>query len=73
MHRLQSLISPNPLLNNNFRRGLRINCLFPEEEKEEKDQTNLIDDIPKCFMLTWEELMGISSTTRYDIWSKDNP
>ena len=33
----------------------------------------MIYDIPKCFMLTWEELMGISSTTRFDIWNKDNP
>ena len=24
-------------------------------------------------MLTWEELIGISSTTGYDIWNEDNP
>ena len=64
-------ITNNPLPNHNFGRGLRIDCLFLGEE-EEKDPSNLIYDIPKCFMLTWEELMDISSTTGYDIWNEDN-
>ena len=45
--------------------------MFPGEE-EEKDPSNLIYDILECFLLTWEELMGISSTTGYDIWNEDN-
>ena len=24
----------------------------------------------KCFMITWEELMGMTSTIGYDIWSE---
>ena len=31
-----------------------------------------IYDLPKCFMMTWEELMDRTSTTtvRYDIWNE---
>ena len=65
-------INNNPLLNHNFGRGPRINCLFSKGEEEEKDPSNLIYDILECFMLTWEELMGISSTIGYDIWNRDN-
>jgi len=63
-------ITNNLLHNHNFGRGLRINCLMTKEESKE-DLSELIHDLPKCFMMTWEELMGMSSTTRYDIWSED--
>ena len=46
-----------------------INCLMTEEESEE-DLSELIYDLPECFMMTWEELMGMMSTTGYDIWSE---
>ena len=59
-------VTNNPLPNNNFGKGPRINCLMTEEESEE-----LIYDLPECFMTTWEELMGMTSTTGYDIWSED--
>ena len=45
--------------------------MIPEEEGEE-DPSDLIYDIPECFMMMWEELMGITCTTGYDIWSEDN-
>ena len=31
----------------------------------------MIYDLPKCFMMTWEELMGMPSVIGYDIWSED--
>ena len=63
-------ITNNPLPNHSFGRGLRINCLMTKEESKE-DPFELIYDLPECFMITWEELMGMTSTTRYDIWSED--
>ena len=63
-------ITNNPLPNHNLGRGPRINCLMIEEE-EEKDPSKLIYDLPKCFMMTWEELMGMKFAVGYDIWSKD--
>ena len=63
-------ITNNPLPNHNFGKGPRINCLMTEEEGE-NDLSELIYDLPKCFMMTWEELMGMSSATGYDIWSED--
>ena len=59
-------ITKNPLPNYNFGRGPRINCLISKEEGE-KDPSELIYDIPEYFMMTWEELMGMTSTTGYDI------
>ena len=41
------------------------------EEEGEKDLFKLIYDLPKCFMMTWEELMGMKFAVGYDIWSKD--
>ena len=49
-----------------------INCLMTEEESKE-DPFELIYDLPECFMMTWEKLMGMMSTTGYDIWSEDVP
>ena len=49
-----------------------INCVMAEEESEE-DPSELIYDLPTCFMMTWEELMDRTSTTGYDIWSEDVP
>ena len=63
-------ITNNPLPNHNFGRGPRINCLMIEEESKE-DPSKLIYDLPECFMMTWEELMGMTSTAGYDIWSED--
>ena len=63
-------ITNNPLPNHNFGRGLRINCLMIEQEGEE-NPSKLIYDILECFMMTWEELMGMTSTAGYDIWSED--
>ena len=63
-------ITNNPLPNHNFGRGPRINYLIFEEEGEE-DLSELIYDLPECFMMTWEELMGMTSTTGYNIWSED--
>ena len=63
-------ITNNPLPNHKFGRGPRINCLIPKGEREE-DPSKLICDNPECFMMTWEELMGMTYTTGYDIWSED--
>ena len=41
------------------------------EEGGEEDSSKLIYDLPKCFMMTWEELMGMTSVAGYDIWSED--
>ena len=63
-------ITNNPLPNQNFGRGPRINCLMTEEEGG-KDPYELIYNLLKCFMMTWEELLGITSTAGYEIWSED--
>ena len=63
-------ITNNPLPNHNFGRGPRINCLMTKEEGEE-DLFELIYDLPECLMMTWEELIGITSIAGYDIWSED--
>ena len=40
------------------------------ESKEEPSE--LIYDLPECFMMTWEELMDKpSTTTGYDIWNEE--
>ena len=64
-------ITSNPLPNHNFGKGVRINCLMTEEENKE-DPSDLIYDLPECFMITWEELMDRTSTTTagYDIWNE---
>ena len=64
-------ITNNPLPNNNFGKGPRINCLMTKEENKE-DLSHLIYDLPECFMMTWEELMNRTSTTTigYDIWNE---
>ena len=54
-------ITNHPLTNHNFGRAPRINCLMIEEESEE-DSSGLIYDLPECFMMAWEELMGMMST-----------
>ena len=41
------------------------------EEEGENDSSKLIYDLPECFMMTWEELMGMTSTVGYDIWSEE--
>ena len=41
------------------------------EEESEKDSFELICGLPECFMMTWEEFMGMTSTVGYDIWSED--
>ena len=67
-------IIDNPLPNHNFGKGSRINWpMIEEESKEEEDLSNLIYDLFKCFMMTWEELMDRTSTTtvRYDIWNEE--
>ena len=38
-----------------------INCLMTKEESEE-NLSELIYDLLECFMMTWEELMGMMST-----------
>jgi len=63
-------ITNNPLPNHSFGRGPRINCLISEEEGE-KDPSELIYVLPKCFMMTWEVLMGMKFVAGYDIWSED--
>ena len=59
-------VTNNPLPNHNFGRRPRINCLMSKEEGE-KDPSELIYDLPECFMMTWEELMGMTSAAGYDI------
>ena len=41
------------------------------EKESEEDSSELIYDLPEFFMMKWEELMGMMSTTGYDIWSED--
>ena len=49
----------NPLPNHNFGRGPKINYLITEEESKE-DPSELIYDLLECFIMTWEELMGMA-------------
>ena len=67
-------ITNNSLPNHNFGKGPRINCLMTEEESKE-DPSELIYDLPECFMMTWEELINRTSTTtiQYDIWNEETP
>ena len=67
-------ITNNPLHNHNFRKGPRINCLMTEEKSKE-DPSNLIYDLPECFMMTWEEIMDktFTTTTGYDLWNEEVP
>ena len=44
-------ITNNSLLNHNFGKGPRINCLMTEEDSK-KDPSELIYDLPECFMMT---------------------
>ena len=37
------------------------------EEESKEDPFELIYDLPECFMMTWEELMDMTSATGYDI------
>ena len=41
------------------------------EEEGEEDLSKLIYDLPKCLIMTWEKLMGMTSTAGYDIWNED--
>ena len=41
------------------------------EEESEEDPSELIYDLLECFMMTWEELIGMASIAWYDIWSED--
>ena len=43
------------------------------EEESKEDPSKLIYDLPEYFMMTWEKLMGMTSTIGYDIWSEDVP
>ena len=49
-------ITNNPLPNHNFGKGPRVNCLMTKEDNKE-NSSDLIYDLPECFMMTWEELM----------------
>ena len=40
------------------------------EEESKEDPSELIYDLPECFIMRWEELMGMTSATGYDIWSE---
>ena len=55
-------ITNNPLPNHNFRKGPTINFLMIEEENKE-DPSDMVYDLPECFMMTWEELVDRNSTT----------
>ena len=46
-----------------------INCLMTEEVGE-KDPSESICDLLEYFMMTWEELIGMTSTAGYDIRSE---
>ena len=43
------------------------------QEESREDPSELIYDLPECFMMTWEELMDRTSTTTigYDIWNEE--
>ena len=41
------------------------------KEENEEDLSKLIYDLLECFMMTWEELMGMASIAWYAIWSED--
>ena len=43
------------------------------QEESREDPSELIYDLPECFMMTWEELMDRTSTTAigYDIWNEE--
>ena len=41
------------------------------EGEGEEDSSELIYDLLEYFMMTWEELMSMTSTTGYDIQSED--
>ena len=42
------------------------------EEENKEDPSDLIYDLPECFIMTWEELMDRTSTTTTgnDIWNE---
>ena len=42
------------------------------EEENKEDSSDLIYDLPECFMMTWEELMDRTSTTTTgsDLWNE---
>ena len=41
------------------------------EEENKEDPSDLIYDLPECFMMTWEEMDRTSTTTTgYDIWNE---
>ena len=42
------------------------------EEENKDDPSNLIYDLPECFMMTWEELMdrAFTTTTGYEKWNE---
>ena len=42
------------------------------KEENKEDPFDLIYDLLECFMMTWEELMDMTSTTTtgYDIWNE---
>ena len=40
------------------------------EEESKEDPSKLIYDLSECFIMTWEELIGMTSATGYDIWSE---
>ena len=41
------------------------------KEEGEKDPFELIYDLPKCSIMTWEVLMGMTSAAGHDIWGED--
>ena len=45
--------------------------MIKNDSKE--DPSDLIYDLLKCFMMTWEELMDrtYTTTTGYDIWNEE--
>ena len=45
------------------------------QEESKEDPSELIYDLPECFMMTWEELMDktFTTTTGYDLWNEEVP
>ena len=67
-------ITTNPLPNHVVGQGPKINCLIEEESKTQEELLAMIQDIPSCNTLIWEELMIKEPPLpkpRIDIWNEE--
>ena len=69
----RSSITTNSLPSHAVGQGPKINCLIEEESKTQEELLAMIQDIPSCNTLIWEELMIKELSLpkpRIDIWNE---